>query len=145
MMGKTTECQALLVCTSLLLMQHSEAAAIKNNSCLCQVTESKILFNDFGEMLLLTYSEKNSLNLLTTSKSTGLQTITVTLKACIWGSYFPIKNHFLLSGAANPGAGFHTSTLQMLNSRHLKVWFTMRTTWLKRIFTLYNLWSLINK
>lgn len=86
MVGKTAECQALLACISLFLMQHSEAAAIKSNSCLCQVSESKILFNDFGEMLLLTYSEKNSLNLLTTSKSTWLPTITATLKARIWGS-----------------------------------------------------------
>lgn len=86
MVGKTAEFQALLACISLCLMQHSEAAAIKSNACLCQVSESKILFNDFGEMLRLTYSEKNSLNLLTTSKSTWLPTITATLKACIWGS-----------------------------------------------------------
>lgn len=118
--GKDYRMPALLAWISLFLMQHSGVAAIKNNSCLCQVTESKILFNDFGEMLLLIYPEKNSLNLLTTSKSTWLPTTTATLKA-FGASSFSLKAIFSSSGAANAGVGFHTSTPQMPSSRHLEV------------------------
>ena len=77
--GQVGECQAPRAWISLLLQATVAKAPCrschdKDGSCLCQLPESKALLNDFGQMLLLTFSETTSPSLLTNSKSAGLQT-----------------------------------------------------------------------